>query len=616
MQLKGAQLRYPVHEKELLAIVRAVKKFKADLLGEQFTIYTDHRTLENFGTQKSLSRRQARWLEELSQFDMTICYIKGEDNTVADALSRLPPDDSETIPDCDDSETCNWQAWMLRGTSAAVNRASIHADTSLMTAIRDGYCNDDFCKKFISGQRILPSVREENQLWFIGSRLLIPRVGHIREDLFHLAHDVFDHSGPDKAYEILRDSFYWPNMRRDLQRYYIPGCEPCARNKSPTRKPSGPAHPLPVPDGRGSSIALDFVGPLPEEAGFNCVLTMTCRLGSDIRIVPCRTNISSEEAAALFFDHWYCENGLPDEIVADRDKLWISTFWRTLQRLSGVRLALSSSFHPETDGASERSNKSVVQSIRFYVDRAQHGWVRILPRIRFTMMNTVNASTGFSGFQLRLGRSPRVIPPLVEDNTLRPREERSAAEVIELLRIDTMEAQDSLVQAKVNQAHQMNKHRSPDHCFTEGDKVWLSTKNRRRDYLQKKKDRVAKFVPRFDGPYVVKSCHPELSTYTLEIPHAHKNACVTFHSSHLKPWTPNDDDLFPQRKHQRPGPIVTEDGIEEYFIDSIIDERRCGRGYRYLVRWVGYGPEDDEWLPGKELDECAALDTWLSTHPH
>ncbi|EEB97490.1 hypothetical protein MPER_03181, partial [Moniliophthora perniciosa FA553] len=102
MQLKGAQLRYPVHEKELLAIVRALKKFRADLLGEQFTIYTDHRTLENFSTQKSLSRRQARWLEELSQFDMNICYIKGEDNTVADALSRLPPDELEVVSDCDD----------------------------------------------------------------------------------------------------------------------------------------------------------------------------------------------------------------------------------------------------------------------------------------------------------------------------------------------------------------------------------------------------------------------------------------------------------------------------------------------------------------------------------
>ncbi len=110
VQLKGAQLNYPVHEKELLVIVRACKKWRSDLLGEHFQVYTDHRTLENFETQKTLSQRQARWLEELSQFDMTISYIRGEDNTVADALSRLPDDPDELVPDIDMHEVSCWQS--------------------------------------------------------------------------------------------------------------------------------------------------------------------------------------------------------------------------------------------------------------------------------------------------------------------------------------------------------------------------------------------------------------------------------------------------------------------------------------------------------------------------
>lgn len=353
-----------MHEKELLSIVRACKKWRPDLLGEHFQVYTDHRTLENFETQKTLSRRQARWLEELSQFDMTISYIRGEDNTVADALSRLPDDPLEEVEDFDPNEVPCWQAWLARHPVASVQSSlEISADNRLLESIIEGYANDDFCRKFVTGQKILPNVREVNNLWYIGDRLLIPRIGNIREELFRLAHDCLGHFGSEKAYAALRDSYYWPNMRRDLEESYIPSCESCLRNKSPTTKPRGPLHPLPIPEQRGDSVAIDFIGPLPEDGGFNCIATFTDRLGSDIRIVPTCTNLTAEKMAALFFDHWYCENGLPLEIVSDRDKLFVSKFWKALHKLTGVKLAMSSSFHPQTDGASERSNKTVNQSI-------------------------------------------------------------------------------------------------------------------------------------------------------------------------------------------------------------------------------------------------------------
>lgn len=92
MQLKSAEKNYPVHEKQLLAIVCALKKWQSDLLGTQIYVYTDHKTLQNFNTQKDLSRQQLRWQEFMSQYDMTIIYIWGKDNTVTDTLSRVPPD--------------------------------------------------------------------------------------------------------------------------------------------------------------------------------------------------------------------------------------------------------------------------------------------------------------------------------------------------------------------------------------------------------------------------------------------------------------------------------------------------------------------------------------------
>ena len=199
----------------------------------------------------------------------------------------------------------------------------------------------------------------------------------------------------------------------DLEKADIPSCSDCQHNKSHTTKTPGPLHPLPIPDERGDSVTLDFIGPLPEDKGYNCILTMTDRLGSNYRLIPTRTDASAEDITLLVFDNWYCENGLPCNFVSDRDKLFVSCFWKALTKLTGISLKMSSAYHPETNGSSERTNKTVNQSIYFHVDRNPKGWVRALPRIRFCIMNTVNTSTGYSGFLLHLGQSPRVIPPII-----------------------------------------------------------------------------------------------------------------------------------------------------------------------------------------------------------
>ncbi len=169
MQLKGAQLNYPVHEKELLSIVCVCKKWCPDLLSEHFQVFTDHCTLENFETQKTLSCRQARWLEELSQFNMTISYIHGEDNTITDALSCLPDDPLKEVPDFDPDEVPCWQAWLASHPVASVQTSlEISADNRLLDAIVDSYRSDEFCQKFVTSQKILPNVCEVNNLWYIG----------------------------------------------------------------------------------------------------------------------------------------------------------------------------------------------------------------------------------------------------------------------------------------------------------------------------------------------------------------------------------------------------------------------------------------------------------------
>jgi hypothetical protein len=259
------------------------------------------------------------------------------------------------------------------------------------------------------------------------------------------------------------------------------------------------------------------------------------------------------------------------------------------------------------------------------------GWVKALPKVRFDIMNTINTSTGFTPFMLKSAHLPHLIPPLIEtDDTSRAIStptntdaenhiptsdgEETAQAVINQLADDILEAKDSLTAAKISQALQANKDRSPDPTFEVGDRVLLATAHRRREYMQAKDGRVAKFMPRFDGPFGVTHAYPDSSTYTLLLPEATK-IYRTFHSLLLWPFTENNPDLFPSCTLECPGPIITAEGETEYFIDRVVDERSHSRGKQFLVRWLGYGPEADLWLLRRKIADTEAYTNWLKSKP-
>ena len=138
----------------------------------------------------------------------------------------------------------------------------------------------------------------------------------------------------------------------------------------------------------------------------------------------------------------------------------------------------------------------------------------------------------------------------------------------------------------------------------------LSTLHRRQEFKRKGEKRAAKFFPRYDGPYKIINAHTETSNYTLDLPNS-PHTYPTYHASELKPFLANDPSLFPNREYTQPLPVVTNDGLEEYLVQEILDSRRRGNGWQYLVQWTGYGPEHNRWLPGSALSDCKALDVWL-----
>lgn len=205
-QLNSAERNYPVHEKELLAIIKAMKKWRTSLLNVHFDVMTDHRTLEYFQAQNDMSRRQARWSMYMADFDHEIHYIKGEDNPVADALSRLPDSESENqstplVAAILLSQTRVPKREHISGVSAGILSISTH--TELLDRIITGYETDDFCKQveedIASGSIVGVRRSPDQKLVYIGSRLLIPKDLGVRELLYHLAHDCLGHFGFDKS---------------------------------------------------------------------------------------------------------------------------------------------------------------------------------------------------------------------------------------------------------------------------------------------------------------------------------------------------------------------------------------------------------------------------------
>jgi len=191
--------------------------------------------------------------------------------------------------------------------------------------------DDKWCKTLPNATMSWPRLIFHDGLWYIGDCLIIPWTKDLRETLFTLVHNVLGHYGFDKTYGSLRNAYYWLNMCQDLKHGYIASCPDCQWNKSTTNKLYGPLHPLLIPDQQGDSVAINFIGPLPEDKGKNCIIMFMDRLGSNIQLVPTWTDITAEDLPYLFFDKWYCENGLPADIISDRDKLFMSRFWKALQ---------------------------------------------------------------------------------------------------------------------------------------------------------------------------------------------------------------------------------------------------------------------------------------------
>ena len=585
-KLNPAERNYPTHEQELLAVVHALKTWRYYLDGSHFIVYTDHATLRHFPTQPKLTRRQARWMELLQEYDFEFRYKRGSDNIVPDALSRRP-DHQDPPP-------------------IAVNTMDISLNQDLKQRLIKSYQEDSklgpIYQRCIDGDPPSRYSLHKDLLCILHrgqSLLCIPDNSDLRLALLHDAHDsaIAGHLGFDKTYNFLRRLVYWPRLARDT-RQYISTCESCQRNKHSNQQPAGLLQPLPIPGQRWETVTMDFMTQLPmTPRGFDAITVFVDKLSKQVHFVPSKTKDTASDVARCFFDNVFRLHGMPTTIVSDRDSKFTSRFWKELHRLMDVKLAMSTAFHPQTDGQTEKVNQTLGSMLRAFVDHRQTNWDLLLPAAEFAYNNSTHASTGCTPFFFNAGFHPRVPASL-----LRPAScpVPSVSKFVESQSAALSMIRDNLEKAQARQAAQADRHRR-DHDYSIGDQVLLNAED---IVAAVDRDRRSKkLLPKFIDPYTIVEQHSPVS-FRLELPPTLKIHDV-FHVDRFRHYHPSPAALGPRAPARPPPEII--DGEEEYEAELILDDKIRNNRREYLIKWKDWPREDASWEPESNLEHCQDL---------
>jgi hypothetical protein len=571
-KLRDPETRYATHDRELLALIHALRTWRHYLLGSpRSTAYTDHEALKFLSTQKNLNQRQARWIIEIQDYNLHVDYLPGRANVVADALSR-------------------------RDTAELNSVTAVSSADDLLSKIKAAYPDDPLTSMLLlqlrEGSMPKHSLLDGLITFSDGRRsrrIQIPNDTSIRQTLLREHHDisVAGHFGEDKTLELLSRSYFWRGMAADV-RDYVSTCPSCSRSKATNRRSPGLLQPLPIPIRKWEQITLDLITQLPPTtSGYDAILTVVDKASKMIHVVPTHSNVDAPGVARLVFDNVIRLHGFPRSIVSDRDKRFTSNFWTALFDISGVKRNMSTAFHPQTDGQTERANRIVEDALRSYVNLRHDDWHLHLPAIELAYNNSKNSATGFSPFYLNYGYHPNLPASLAVPATT---VNEAASEFIDRLNNDWRTARAALAMAQHRMSEYANRSRR-DHRYKVGDKVWLSTANLMPEGPSRKLS--AKWI----GPFSVSTVISR-TAYRLDLPRRYTIHQV-FHVSRLKPFQP--DTRFPRPEElNQPGPIPGTN--DRYLVHSIIGSKweKLPSGHHrhlYHVKWIGYPDSENKWLP-------------------
>jgi hypothetical protein len=329
--LQGRNLAMSTYDKEMLALVLAVQKWRPYLMGRKFIVRTDHKSLKYLWEQKITTIAQQRWLSKLMGYDFVIEYKRGSENLVADALSRREDTGelkaiSQPVP-----------SWI------EPIKEEVQTIPELQRLVT-------LCQE---GEAVGPWQFREGILFF-KDRIYLWEKSSLITTILEEIH-AGAHEGYQKTVQRIRSIFYWKGMKTRVKEF-IRQCDICQRHKVDNLSPAGLLQPLPIPTQVWSDISMDFIDGLPTSQGKTTIFVVVDRLSKYAHFIPISHPYTAVSVAQVFFEQIFRLHGMPQSIVCDQDVTFTSVFWKELFRLQGTNFNFSSSYHPQTDGQTEVVN--------------------------------------------------------------------------------------------------------------------------------------------------------------------------------------------------------------------------------------------------------------------
>ncbi|WVZ95116.1 hypothetical protein U9M48_040918 [Paspalum notatum var. saurae] len=496
------------YEKEYLAILLAVQQWRAYLQHSEFSIFTDQKSLVQLTDQRLHTQWQQKVFSKLLGLQYKVIYKKGSDNRVADALSRCPAPNAHC-------------AAISTGVPSWINE------------VLDSYTNDssatDLLTKLSVDPTAVPRYTLTNGIIRYNSRLWIGNCPTLRLKLIQACHSsaLGGHSGIPVTYGRIKKLFYWPGMKRDVIAF-IQGCLICQQAKPDRQRLPGLLQPLPVPSRAWQIISLDFIEGLPTSGSANCILVVIDSFTKYGHFIPLHHPFTAMTVARSFIQNIYRLHGMPDQIVSDRDRIFTSQLWKELFRLADVQLAMSSSYHPQSDGQTERLNQTLETFLRCFVSACPSKWSQWLALAEYWYNTTTHSATGFSPFEALYGYPPKHFG-ISSLDAVPDQAPLELSQWLQERRLMEQLVQQHLTRSKNRMKKQADKHRS-ECSFDVGDMVFVKLQPYVQSSLSIRSNQKLAF--RFYGPFQILERIGSVA-YRLALP-AHSSIHPVFHVSQLK----------------------------------------------------------------------------------